>query len=352
MKHEDSALNLELLWLGRLVPRGCPVLVIGKDGARLAEGLGDEAWCLDPGEATDCFAPTKRGPTAPEVVVLVGGIEHYGAHLSLIELLASSGIAVIYGFTTERTEHESVAGGIVLKHFDAIRFELRDEMGVCFATPRHRPPGPAWLQPHVEKLRKRFERHQARLSARGENSEGGRVFGTSWERRDRFVTQWIPKGLSVADVGCGAMTAEKLLLPRAYLPIDIERWDERTRVLDLNAVDIPAHWLADVDLVLFLGVLEYLDDPLRHLGQTAALSKRMVVSYNVFAKRSRLKQATADRWKSSLSDEDLQRAFAGYRYDIEASVEMGRQMLYLIKPEGAPPLKATRGSDEANARQG
>jgi hypothetical protein len=31
---------------------------------------------------------------------------------------------------------------------------------------------------------------------------------------------------------------------------------------------------------------------------------------------------------------------------------MGRQMLYLIKLEGAPPLKATRGSDEANAGQG
>jgi hypothetical protein len=352
MEHKGSALNLELLWLGRLVPRSCPVLVIGKDGVRLAEGLGDDAWCLDLNEATDCIAPTTPAPIAPEVVVLVGGIEKYGAHLSLIELLASSGISLIYGFTTERTERESVAGELVLKHFDVIRFELRDEMGVCFAAPHHRPLGPVWLQPHVDKLRKRFERHQARLSARGENSEGGRVFGTSWERRDRFVTEWIPKGLSVADVGCGAMTAEKLLLPRAYLPIDIERWDERTWVLDLNAVDMPAHWLTDADLVLFLGVLEYLEDPLRHLGQIAGLSKRMVVSYNVFEKRSRLKQATAGRWKSSLSDEDLRRAFAGYRYDIEASVEMGRQMLYLIKPEGAPPLKATRANDEAYTEQG
>jgi hypothetical protein len=40
MEHKDSALNLELLWLGWLVPKGRRVLVIGRHGARLARGLG------------------------------------------------------------------------------------------------------------------------------------------------------------------------------------------------------------------------------------------------------------------------------------------------------------------------
>jgi hypothetical protein len=66
----------------------------------------------------------------------------------------------------------------------------------------------------------------------------------------------------------------------------------------------------------------------------------MVVTYNVFEKRSRLMQVTAGRWKSDLTSEDLRHAFADLHYDVETFLVFGRQSLYIVKPEGHPPLTA------------
>ena len=212
--------------------------------------------------------------------------------------------------------------------------------------PKHRPTQD-WVPPYVERLGRRLDRQTTKREAKAAGPEVGKKFGKSWDQRDQLIAGWVPQGLSIADIGCGDMSAEKVLNPSAYLPIDRLARDERTRVVDLNGSgsEIPPDWLANVELVLLLGVLEYLREPKRLLAQLASQSKRMIISYNVFEKRSHFRQTNPDPWKSSLSDDDLRQVFATHGYDVEQRVDTGRQSIYLVKPATASPLKASLTAD-------
>ena len=48
------------------------------------------------------------------------------------------------------------------------------------------------------------------------------------------------------------MAAERIFEASCYVPVDVVARDPRTRVLDLNASNLPRAWLEDIDLALFL----------------------------------------------------------------------------------------------------
>ena len=84
-----------------------------------------------------------------------------------------------------------------------------------------------------------------------------------WDLRAEFAARFVRRKLKVLDVGCGAMAVERHFEPSAYLPADIVARDHRTRLVDLNKATLPAAWLEEAQLVVMLGVLEYLDGALR-----------------------------------------------------------------------------------------
>src|SRR5690348_10597317 len=83
-----------------------------------------------------------------------------------------------------------------------------------------------------------------------------------WALRAQFVADLLPQGLCITDVGCGVMDLERAAQPREYRPIDRFRWDQRTRLIDLDRDPLPVEWLKESDLATLLGVLEYLADPI------------------------------------------------------------------------------------------
>ncbi|MCP9851128.1 hypothetical protein [Cyanobium sp. Morenito 9A2] len=324
-----------IFFLSRLLPKGPQVIVIGQHGELLAEGLGKRSLHVDSGQIVDSASLGALGPVTQQIALLAEDIELCLEYPSLVRIFADSCIPFVYATQRSEAECEGSLGRVIEERFEILRFRNDNGMYLCFAMPLI-GLRPLWLQSHAVQLRLRLE---AQITAERASSEGIVPFLNSWGKRDEIVAGWVPRGLAIADVGCGAMNAEALLHPCSYFPIDHVKRDDRTIVLDLNSERLPDDCLVEVELVLFLGVLEYLDDPLQHLAQVASHAKRMVITYNIFEKRTRLAQLTGGNWRSTLHDEDLRTAFLDYGYEIEASAEMGRQTLYLVKPKGMPPLR-------------
>jgi hypothetical protein len=82
-----------------------------------------------------------------------------------------------------------------------------------------------------------------------------------WDQRAKEVSEWIPAGVRLIDIGCGQMAVEKVVKDCNYIPVDIVRRDHRTTVVDLNVEPLPPSLLMKTDYAVLLGVLEYLKRP-------------------------------------------------------------------------------------------
>lgn len=99
-----------------------------------------------------------------------------------------------------------------------------------------------------------------------------------WERRARLAARHIRRRSAVADIGCGNMSLERWLPEGCdYQPFDLVARDSRTRVIDLNREPLPA---LQVQVVVALGLLEYLFDPLDFLHQARRAAPRLIFSYH------------------------------------------------------------------------
>ena len=102
----------------------------------------------------------------------------------------------------------------------------------------------------------------------------------AWEARAVMAADFIRAGTRVLDIGCGAMALERHLpFGCAYAPCDIVARDARTTVVDLNAQGIPAPQVAAADLVVMLGVWEYLYKPDEIFAAFARTGKSILCSY-------------------------------------------------------------------------
>lgn len=100
----------------------------------------------------------------------------------------------------------------------------------------------------------------------------------TWRARLRRAADYIPAGARVLDLGCGDMALESLLPPGCeYIPSDVMARDARTRVCDVNRGELPD--TADADVIVALGVLEYVFDLPAFLARLAAARRPVVTSY-------------------------------------------------------------------------
>jgi hypothetical protein len=162
----------------------------------------------------------------------------------------------------------------------------------------------------------------------------------AWEARALAAGDIVAAGTRVLDIGCGAMKLERYLpFGCSYVPMDIVRRDERTIVADLNAGCIPDSALADCDLIVMLGVWEYLYRPDEMFAACARAGRAILCSYCDTASTAHLDRRALGWVNDFTQDEfvELARRY-GYRAQLVRRVDANQQ-LYKFS---AAPLPAAR----------
>jgi hypothetical protein len=138
----------------------------------------------------------------------------------------------------------------------------------------------------------------------------------AWEARAVVAGDWILAGTRVLDIGCGAMALERHLpFGSVYQPCDIVARDARTIVADLNAEGLPATAVGEADLVVMLGVWEYLYKPGDVFAALARAGKPILCSYCAVELTSHLDRRALG-WVNDLSLEEFQALARAHRYRV------------------------------------
>jgi hypothetical protein len=110
-----------------------------------------------------------------------------------------------------------------------------------------------------------------------------------WDMRSQAAAEWVRPGSTVLDLGCGPLMQVRDFLPPncTYLPSDVVPRTEDpadTYICDLNAGMYPS--VVGPDVVMALGVAEYINDPVFFLTSLARLyaPARVVLTYVVRSK--------------------------------------------------------------------
>lgn len=149
---------------------------------------------------------------------------------------------------------------------------------------RHRDNGSQPLHSNEYASIPREERiqHTERLKALGLSDIGRwsspENFKANWSSRSGIVAKLIHAKSRVLDLGCGHMALEADLPPGCdYIPADIVARDERTLLCDLNRKVLPE---VTADVVVMLGVIEYIHDPVGLLSLISTRWSRLLMTYN------------------------------------------------------------------------
>ncbi len=157
----------------------------------------------------------------------------------------------------------------------------------------------------------------------------------AWEARAVTAADFVPAGARVLDIGCGAMKLERHLpFGCTYQPCDVVARDARTIVADLNKEPLPADAVAAADLVVMLGVWEYIYKPGELFAAFAKLGTPILCSYCDVALTGHLDRRALG-WVNDFSLQqfiDLARA-EGYRASLVKQVD---SLQYLVRFDRAP----------------
>jgi hypothetical protein len=101
-----------------------------------------------------------------------------------------------------------------------------------------------------------------------------------WDGRNQLIANFIPRGSSVIDLGCGAQTLRRHLDPSCkYQPCDVIKSTPDVIVCDFNSGIYPCVSVT-YDYVVCSGVLEYIRNPAEFIKKNALLGNVMILTYN------------------------------------------------------------------------
>lgn len=165
----------------------------------------------------------------------------------------------------------------------------------------------------------------------------------SWEARAILAADFVPAGSRVLDIGCGAMKLEQRLpFGCSYTPCDVVRRDGRTIVADLNTDGIPEMALAECDLVVMLGVWEYLFQPSAVLTALARSKKTVLCSYCTVDSTTHLDRRALG-WVNDFSLAEFVQFVHDGGYRVAQQVQVDQlQTLFKLTPQNQDTQPATK----------
>jgi hypothetical protein len=132
---------------------------------------------------------------------------------------------------------------------------------------------------------------------------------------------------SVTDIGCGGMSLEKYIPNATYFPVDCVQRDARTVVVDLNHGPSPR---LHTEAAVLLGVLEYIHNVPKLIGELALSYPQVLLSYNRAEDRVE-SDATSNTWVNCFSSIQLEELFASAGLEKVQRRGLGRQTLWLLR---------------------
>lgn len=166
----------------------------------------------------------------------------------------------------------------------------------------------------------------------------------AWAPRALIAADFILAGSRVLDIGCGEMVLERYLpFGCSYVPCDVLRRDDRTIVTDLNAGSFPEETAAAADVVVMLGVWEYLFRPEETFAALAKSGKPVVCSYCTRERTTHLDRRALG-WVNDFSLEEFI-ALArqnGYAVSAQRPVDSVQYLFKLTKTPRTPSARLRR----------
>lgn len=107
-----------------------------------------------------------------------------------------------------------------------------------------------------------------------------KALSPAWDQRAQLAAGFIPAGARVLDLGCGRMALRRFLPEScSYQGCDLVARDGATIVCDFNAGAFPEPAAAGADVIVMLGVLEYIAEADAFFAQLQRSHRDIVLSY-------------------------------------------------------------------------
>jgi hypothetical protein len=155
----------------------------------------------------------------------------------------------------------------------------------------------------------------------------------AWDARAQLAAQFIPAGARVLDLGCGKMSLQRFL-PHgcSYRGCDLVARDAQTIVCDFNMGQFPTEAATYADIIVMLGVLEYVTDTETFFAHLRSSSRDVVLSYCATDLSGTVDRASLG-WLTHFSFEDLAELFDRHGFRIASTMPVDSlQILMRLTP--------------------
>lgn len=154
----------------------------------------------------------------------------------------------------------------------------------------------------------------------------------NWDARAELAAQFIPGGTRVLDLGCGKMALERFLpYGCRYRGCDLVARNAQTIICDFNKGQFPTEAAGDADIIVMLGVLEYILDADAFFAHLRSSNRDVVLSYCA-TDLSSVDRASLG-WITHFSFLDLAQLFDRHGFRIESTMPVDSlQVLMRLTP--------------------
>jgi len=131
-----------------------------------------------------------------------------------------------------------------------------------------------------------------------------------WDDRNSAIANFIPDGVSVLDLGCGAQTMRRHLKSGCkYQPCDIIQSSADVIYCDFNAGIYPA-LSTTYDYVICSGIFEYMRDPAGFLCEIRTYGRKFDFTFNPSNSKQLLVERLGKGWVNHLQESDVEQLFS------------------------------------------
>jgi hypothetical protein len=157
-----------------------------------------------------------------------------------------------------------------------------------------------------------------------------------WDARAKVAARFILPGARVLDLGCGRMALRRFLSEQcSYRGCDLVAREPDTIVCNFNAGEFPDEAAQAADVIVMLGVLEYIVDVDAFLGRLRQAGRHVVISYSPREWSAGIDRAALG-WFNALSLHDLALLFARSGFGVGQVVRVDEvQVLVELQPAEA-----------------